>query len=436
MMNLFSGVKEKFLAMEDWKRWGIVALCILVAIILIIRAGKQSLTKESGKIETAPVQKGEFVISLTESGEASAKNSKTISAPKVGVNLQIVEMVSEGTFVEKGDEVVRFDQREILKSIEKKRSELAIAKADLEKAKADAESRLAQLNASLRDARAQLKLQKLNMKKLKYEADIEVQRGKLELKQAKIKVKQAKSKIESEKRVIEANRENLKMKINRAKSELEKWLNYKDALVLKAPADGLVVYQEHWRSGTGLEKYKVGDTPTPGAAIVELPDLSDMQVKVKVNELDINRIQKNDKAEIKPEAFRDKNYTGYVSNISTLAKRKDWGSSVKAFDVTVELEDKDKKVKPGMTMKVEIISEKIEDAIYVPIEAVFNKNDKKVVYVKEFGGFEKRPVTIGKRNTNYVVVKKGLEKGEAVALQDPMIKSKKSEELSKTSPDL
>jgi len=73
-----------------------------------------------------------------------------------------------------------------------------------------------------------------------------------------------------------------------------------------------------------------------------------------------------------------------------------------------------------MTAQCKIITDKIDSVLYVPLEAVYEKEDTTVVYVKN-GGFDRRPVKIGSKNSDYIIIDDGLSAGEEVALHDPTV---------------
>jgi multidrug efflux pump subunit AcrA (membrane-fusion protein) len=72
-----------------------------------------------------------------------------------------------------------------------------------------------------------------------------------------------------------------------------------------------------------------------------------------------------------------------------------------------------------MTVSCKIIVEKINDVLYIPLVALFNKDGDNVVYVKKSGGFEIQNVKVGSENDNFVVVLEGLKEGDEVALAEP-----------------
>jgi hypothetical protein len=76
-------------------------------------------------------------------------------------------------------------------------------------------------------------------------------------------------------------------------------------------------------------------------------------------------------------------------------------------------------LRPGLLAEAEIIVEKVPNAIYVPHQAIFEKGDRRVVYVRAGERFEPRTVKLGKRTESQVAVVEGLREGEWIALADP-----------------
>ena len=79
-------------------------------------------------------------------------------------------------------------------------------------------------------------------------------------------------------------------------------------------------------------------------------------------------------------------------------------------------------LRPGLLADVEIIVEKIPNALHVPAQAVFEKDGKPVVYVQTGKRFEERPVKLVKRSESIMVLAEGVKPGETVAMADPYAK--------------
>ncbi len=385
---------------------------VIIIIIIALLTGE-----DSADLPSAEVQYGDFLIDLTSTGEVKAANSINISAPRVRTNLQIVKIVSEGTIVDSGDFLLQFDTNDIQKTIDDKQSELEIAQANLEKSIASMEANMAQMKSSLENTLASYELAKLRLEQMAFEADVKVQEERLRFKQAEINLEQTKAKIESQKKMDAAELTTLNLKIQQAEADLDNYQDQFRRLTRTAPAPGLVVYQKIWK-GSEMEKIKVGDTPWRGQSLIQLPDLSKMQVATEISEVDIGKMEKGQTVEVKLDAFPEPDFTGIVSDVASLAHEKSGESEIKVFDVTIDLDQADPVLKPGMTAKAKILIERIPDKFYVPIESVFEKDGKKVVYLLN-GKPDAVEVEPGKRNDNFVIVSGNLKAGDLVSLADP-----------------
>ena len=89
-------------------------------------------------------------------------------------------------------------------------------------------------------------------------------------------------------------------------------------------------------------------------------------------------------------------------------------------------------LRPGLLADVEITVDKIPDAISVPNQAVFEKGDRRVVFVQKAadGRFEERVVKLAKRSESVMVIADGLKAGETIALADPTAQKNKEEKAS------
>ena len=79
-------------------------------------------------------------------------------------------------------------------------------------------------------------------------------------------------------------------------------------------------------------------------------------------------------------------------------------------------------LRPGLLADVEIIVEKIPDAINIPAQAVFEKDGKQIVYVKNLNRWDERPIKVAKRSESTMVIASGLTAGETIAMADPNAK--------------
>ncbi len=395
-------------------------LYIIIGILPLIVIYFLLSGKEKGSLPTYTIKKSDFIISITESGELKAASNFTLVAPRIWGKLRIVRLAPEGTTVKEGDMLIQFDQTEMLKSLNDKKNELNVQESEIKKLKADQEANMARLEADVDNARITFELSKLNVERMKFESESQQKQAQLELERNKNNYDGSKQKIISQKIINQSDVNKLYIRQKQIRSDIEKVQKDMDALVVKAPLPGLVVYEYNWQTG---KKISIGDEPWPGGALISLPDLSKVQVLTMVNEIDVSKVKKDQKVKVKLDAFPDKSFTGKVNSVATIGKNKDDNSSVKVFDVVVDVDDVDPVFKPGMTTSNEIITEVVKNAVSIPLEAVFEKDTMVIVYKMEGSSPIPCEVKLGKKNSDFVIIESGLNAGDVVSLRDPNIET-------------
>lgn len=221
---------------------------------------------------------------------------------------------------------------------------------------------------------------------------------------------------------------------------MEGQISTKQRVNIVAPMTGYVINKN----------VEVGQTVTSGVssfnegtAIYTVADLQSMLIKASINEVDIGRVKQSMPVVISVDAFPYKRFEGTLTHISPAARLKD---KIKVFDVEVTLKKQTGEFRAGMTANIELRGEKAEKVLAVPVEAVFKKEDKQVVYVlkspfdepkqgekklrpgrsgkydvseawKRF--FDEKEVTVGLASLEKTQILDGLKSGAQVALEDP-----------------
>lgn len=195
-----------------------------------------------------------------------------------------------------------------------------------------------------------------------------------------------------------------------------------DKCSIRAQKSGLVVYgsgrEDFWR---GEEAIREGASVRERQAIITIPDMTRMAVNVKIHETYIKKVQKGQKARVTVDAFPDKVLTGEVTKVAVLPDSQNrWmNPDMKVYGVTVALDGSQDWVKPGMSAKVEILVNKLQDVVHIPVQAVSLYEGKQVCYVA--GGMkpERREVEIGEFTDEFIEIKSGLKEKEVVLLRPP-----------------
>ena len=386
-----------------------------IPLLFLLACGSNS----KKEIPVAKVTSGTFYLDIHEEGEIKATRSTSISSPNISWRygmLKITRLVPDGSEVQAGDTVVIFDPTEVRKAIVDSEASLEMRKAELEKMKAEHMSALEEMKADLEVTKISQEISKIQFESANYEADIKRKEIQLNLEKANIALEQAEEQLENKKKIQQEELKQKLLEITQSENQLEEGKETLAKLYLVTPAPGIAVINRNWSSDN---KFQVGDQVWSGFPLIDLPDLSELKATVQINEVDISKISKGLRVEIKPDAFSDSVYDAEVYTVANLAIDKDRNSKIKVFPVDILIKTKSKNLLPGLTVSCRIIVDQIDDVLFVPIEAVQSTPESDYVYVQTNSGFVKREVELGQSNTDFIIVKSGLKAKDKVALVDP-----------------
>ena len=211
--------------------------------------------------------------------------------------------------------------------------------------------------------------------------------------------------------------------LKQKKALLDKVTNDLEHAVIKAPVDGIVLYGDASQMRWGMQfKVAVGEKVNPHYTLLTIPDLSAFKVKLGVNEAEVNKVKAGQSVLIRPEALPDAIFKGTIKSVGSVpSPREDWTSdpSRSKFEVEIEVEGVDPRLKPGMKGRVDIGVDEVKGAVHVPLDAVFEKDGKTFCYVVGATKPEERKVKVGRSSADFAEILEGLGEGEKVALYDP-----------------
>ncbi len=200
-----------------------------------------------------------------------------------------------------------------------------------------------------------------------------------------------------------------------------------EATTVRAPTDGLVVYgttveraRNPWRNDSQLQ---VGQSVRPNQLLIALPDTSSMIASVRVHESYAQRIRPGMPVLLRVNAMQNKTFNGVVESIGVLAESGGWRDPNRreyTVRVAINEENSDRQLKPSMRCEAEIVLGSVEDALAVPVQAVFRDGPKAFVYSPKGRKYEKKPVELTRRrSTSYVEIASGVSSGDRVLLREP-----------------
>jgi HlyD family secretion protein len=163
-------------------------------------------------------------------------------------------------------------------------------------------------------------------------------------------------------------------------------------------------------------------------AIAEIPDLSKMRVEVRLDEVDRGNVKLGQPVKVRVDAIPDREFDATLDWISPIATLQFRGSrdADKQFPAYATLATVDPRLRPGMSVSIDIIIDSQPNVLLIPIRASFTQNGKPSVYIENGQQFKVRQIEVGARNDAELVVTGGLKDGELVTLEDPKEAAKRS----------
>jgi multidrug resistance efflux pump len=394
----------------------IASVLVIVVLILIFRSGK---TESQAKLMTK-VERGEFEILVTTTGELQAISSVDINGPTELRNsrelrireIKIQDLVPEGTLVDSGDYVGTLDKTELSTSQKDLEDEVESAESQYLKTQLDTTMQLRERRDQLVNLKFAMEEKKIVLDQSQYEPPATIRQAKIDLEKAQRAYEQARDNYSLKVQQAEASMRQDSINLNQHKRKVEKIKSVINKFTIYAPQAGMVIYKKEW-SG---QKRKVGSTISPwDLTVATLPDLSVMNSKTYVNEIDISKVKQGQEVRIGVDAFPEKKYTGQVVEVANIGEQLQ-NTDAKVFEVLIRVDQSDSIMRPAMTTSNQIITNVYDDVLFIPLEAVHNNDSLSFVYTKNG---KKQIIVPGETNENYMIVEQGLEEGQELYLSIP-----------------
>ena len=385
-------------------------------------------------VPVAKARLGEFIIGVRTRGEVRSVRSTVLTAPQVP-DPRIVHLAESGKPVKAGDVIIEFDAAQQEQNYLEKNTSVRTADSEIVQLKASQQITKELDSMNLMTSQYNVERAKLEASKAEVLSEIEGAKNRIDVGVSEGDLNQVKTTISSHKTEQDADLGRLEQKKDKTVKDSDRAKGYLSKMVLRAPNDGILNILPNFRSsgsfGSTPPPFKEGDRAWTGASIAEIPDLSQMRLDLKLEEVDRGKIKLGQKIKVRVDAIPDKEFSAVLDWISPIAAVtwKGMGLTEKLFPARATLAKLDPRLRPGMTGSAEIVIENYSNVLLIPARASFLSNGKPAVYVQKGQDFQIRAIEVGKRNENDIMVAKGLKAGEIVALENPAEAAKKARKL-------
>jgi HlyD family secretion protein len=427
-MSLRSELEER---PAKWTRGRVIRIA-LIAVALGVAAGvgiqqrvwtritRVLASAEEEPIPTQRLEKVAFRLEAPATGEIIGLQSVPVPTPSTrsGGGLRIAWLIPEGSFVSAGDRVVRFDNTDAQLNLEKQENTL---ESNQEKTKVTGGKQVTDekvLGIDRSDAE----------KEYQYAVTVMPQDesifSKWDIIEAKINAVFARERIDFltnkgrvQKRIARADQQILAIEKNKAQAEIAIARQTLDQLELRAPKAGLVVYRRDMRRDP-----QIGDESWPGQVLVEVVDLHALQARAYVLEREAGSLAAGKEVVIRLDSIPEKEFHGTIRTVAALAQPLERNSPLKYFACEVTIQDAGediRRIKPGMSLKGDVVLEKYDSCFVVPSSAITTKGADTLVYVKTGASFSARPVKVGAASHGQYALLSGVTERETIAMRNP-----------------
>lgn len=392
----------------------------LVAAVVLFFLFKSKTGNEVAEI-LVPVKRGPFKVEIETTGELEAKNSVKILGPSQLRDFRIWEVtiqniVDEGTVVKKGDWVATLDRSEFQNRFNEKQIELEKANSRFVQTQLDTTLQMRQSRDELINLKYGMDEKKIILDQSKFEPPATIKQNEINFDKAVRAYEQAVENYKIKKRQnIEKMRE-VSAELRKVQNDFASMTRVLESFNVLAPEDGMVIYEKSWdgkqiKAGSRINMWE----PT----VATLPDLTTMMSKTYVNEVDVRKVKAGQFVEIGLDAEPDKKLTGKVIRVANVGEQRP-NSDSKVFEIAVEITGTDPSLRPSMTTSNRILTNKIDSAMFIPLESLHSQADTiTFVYKKDGISTIKQEVVVGETNANDVVIVSGLTESDRVYLSIP-----------------
>jgi HlyD family secretion protein len=378
-----------------------VVLLVAVVAVLVLRS-RTEIPVDVFEARKGPIEE---IITAVSAGTVKSRRDATISAEVAG---RVVEVrVREGDPVRKEEILARLSDPELSKQVDASRAEAAQAEALLAQAAARREEAERKYRSDVDRAASNLRKEERN-----HERAMELFRGgflsKAEKEQADARLVNAEEDArlaaigEVSLRAIDREIASLRARSAAARATLAALAERRAKLSITSPFAGMVT----------SKTIEVGETKRPGAPLFAVADPRDIYIEAPIDESEAAKVRKGQKVRLYPDAYLGETFSGVVSEVRpTIEVSKEVS---RANTIEVRPEPSPGSLRLGMSVDVEVLTGRKEEALQVPSSAVMEREGQKFVYIVREGKIVRSNITTGISNWDRTEILTGISPGNLV----------------------
>jgi HlyD family secretion protein len=396
---------------------------MLLILIAAVAAGgyyvfrSKNVSANASEKDLITAQQVDFPLIVSATGILEATRTVSVGPPPLRLisQFKLVRMVPEGTPVSEGDFLMEFDTSNVASRLRDVTARFQREQENRQNKRSNSDLQLKNLKLSLEQAKTEL--QKLEVKMA---SQVDLVSG-IEVEQTQIQRDAARKNVEFLEKKLQYMTESgqLDLRISRSNESnfrfmMDMFMDAVDSFTVRAPVSGVVIYK---RSGWTNEAKEVGSNVGGNDSVMEIPDLSSIHARVRVDEVDSGKIGVGQDANISVDAVQGKTFSGKVTSIGSILTQLNPQRPQKTMDAYVDLNAADsKQLRPGMSLKAQIMVGQYPKVVVVPLSSIQEREGRSFVQVWQpaSNSFEWREIQLRTNDGLTAVVESGLSVNEKI----------------------
>jgi HlyD family secretion protein len=366
---------------------------------------------------TLTVRPRDFVRRLRLTGVTEATRSYVVTTPlltgSTRGSLVVTKLAPAGAAVKPGDLLVQFDSQQQEKTALDKRAEYEDLVQQLRQKQAEQDAVRVKDESEIAQARNAVKNYELETLKNEMLSRVLAEKNDQNVAEARSKLAAFEEGYGLKRTAAAAELRILEIKRDRAKADMDHALANMRGMTVYSPLEGLVVPKLTWR-GNGPADIQEGDEMWPGAPVLQVVNQASMQVRVRVNQADLQFVRAGQPVVVRLDAYPDLALPGRLDQLAPIALNGSFSNRVRVFSAVVTIEGTNSRLLPDLTAAIDVEVDRTQNALVVPRTAVERDGAGTRVRVRQADGVVSRPVTLGPADEVDVVVTSGLQAGDMV----------------------
>ncbi len=357
--------------------------------------------------EIYKVRREHFEARLVETGELQAVHSAVISPPMMGWRSgipKIIRMAEQGQAVKPGDTLIVLDNSTIYKLIQESEGALTTARTNLQRIRLDQAGQLSQIKMEEMTAQNTYTLSKIQLDKIGFESENKQKVEGYRFQQATLAFERLKRKHQFVLIQQKIEMQIAQLTVQKAERDLVALNKSIEKTVILAEGHGLVDILINPSAQPELRPYQIGDQVWFGNPVLRLPDVRTMKAITYVAQEDVFKLRPGQNALIRLDAFPEQSFKGKVTRISYIGQTITHLSRRKVHEVEILMESSDPILKPGMTVRCEIETAKLDNVLVIENECLIRVDSRHYLMTLKGGKIIRIPVRKIFSNNSFSVI--------------------------------